>query len=161
MSAEIIVPNLVREEGLELKPYHDSLGYLTIGFGRCLDKKPISKVEAEYLLKHFGISNVMDGITKEAAYYLLKNDISDADHDVMDRIPWAINLSDVRYSVLVMMVYQMGIGGVLGFKKFLAALQAGDIPTAQREMLNSKWAREDSPARALRMAHAILYDSFG
>jgi hypothetical protein len=39
---------------------------------------------------------------------------------------------------------------VLGFRKFCAAMAAGDYETAADEMLDSKWARTDTPARAMR-----------
>ena len=43
----------MEEEGLVLHAYEDHLGYLTIGYGRLIDKRRgggISKAEAEYLL---------------------------------------------------------------------------------------------------------------
>jgi hypothetical protein len=41
---------LSRFEGLRLKPYRDTVGKLTIGFGRNLEEKGISQLEAEFLL---------------------------------------------------------------------------------------------------------------
>lgn len=42
----------------------------------------------------------------------------------------------------------MGVAGLLQFKKFLAALEAEMVEQAAKEMLDSKWARTDSPGRA-------------
>jgi len=61
-------------------------------------------------------------------------------------------LSEERKGVLFRMVYQLGYEGVKSFRKMLSALEEGDYGRAADEMLNSKWAREDSPLRAMREA---------
>ncbi len=45
----MLIDLIKRHEGLSLKPYMDSRGFLTIGYGRNLDANGISKSEAEYL----------------------------------------------------------------------------------------------------------------
>jgi lysozyme len=40
------------------------------------------------------------------------------------------------------MCFNLGLTRLLGFKKFLAAMEAGDWKTAGVEMLDSKWARQ-------------------
>ena len=125
---------LTRDEGLRLKPYRCTAGKLTIGVGRNLEDVGITKAEAEQLLA---------------------NDISRVVANIVKRIPWAMNLDDARFSVIHSMVFQMGIGGVIKFRKFLTALQMGDYTKASIEMLDSKWAQHDSPARAKRMADTM------
>ena len=39
------------DEGLRLKPYIDSLGHMTIGYGRALNRRGITKQEAEWMLE--------------------------------------------------------------------------------------------------------------
>jgi lysozyme len=53
------------------------------------------------------------------------------------------------------MVYQLGVVGVLGFRRFCAAMGRGDYETAAAEMLDSKSAKVDSPARAHRHAQTM------
>jgi lysozyme len=125
---------LTRDEGLRLKPYRCTAGKLTIGVGRNLEDVGITKAEAEQLLA---------------------NDISRVVVDIVKRIPWAMNLDDARFSVIHSMVFQMGIGGVMNFRKFLNALQMGDYTKASIEMMDSKWAQHDSPARAKRLAEVM------
>jgi lysozyme len=125
---------LTRDEGLRLKPYRCTAGKLTIGVGRNLEDVGITKAEAEQLLA---------------------NDISRVVVDIVKRIPWAMNLDDARFSVIHSMVFQMGIGGVMNFRKFLTALQMGDYTKASIEMMDSKWAQHDSPARAKRLAEVM------
>jgi len=43
----------------------------------------------------------------------------------------------------------------MGFKKFLAAMEAGEWETAGVEMLDSKWARQVGP-RSTRLRDLVL-----
>ena len=40
--------------------------------------------------------------------------------------------------------------------KLLAAIERGDYDTAGKEMMDSKWARSDSPARAQRLRKMMV-----
>jgi len=53
-------------------------------------------------------------------------------------------------------VFQMGLPSVLKFRDMLACLKKGDYEGAHREALDSKWARQDSPERAKRVAAKFL-----
>jgi lysozyme len=52
------------------------------------------------------------------------------------------------------MAYQMGVEGVQGFSKMIAALQVGDYPRAADEALDSLWAKQ-TPARARDVAQRL------
>ena len=72
---ETFIKKLIDGEGLVLTVYQDTLGIDTIGIGRNLKDRGISKAE----LEHMDIPN-MDvvyehGITKEDAVYLATNDV--------------------------------------------------------------------------------------
>ena len=112
---------LKRHEGLRLKPYQDTIGKLTIGYGRNLDDRGISKEEAEYLLK---------------------NDISRVMSEVRGSIDFFDNLNEARQNVLLDMCFNMGLAGLLGFQKMLKSLNEGNYAKAAEEMLNSKWASQ-------------------
>jgi lysozyme len=129
-----LIKLLKKDEGERLKPYRCTAGKLTIGVGRNLEDV---------------------GITKEESDYLLTNDISRVTVEISRHLPWALKLDDARFSVVLSMVFQMGMGGVKNFRKFLTALQMGDYTKASIEMLDSKWAQHDSPARAKRMANTM------
>ena len=119
---ERIKEQLVRHEGLRLKPYRCTAGKLTIGFGRNLDDRGISKIEA---------------------YVLLENDIQNCEKQLLDEIPEIYNtLDEVRKSVLLNMCFNMGIKGLLGFNNTLAFIKAGDWERAANGMLASKWAKQ-------------------
>lgn len=119
---ERIKEQLVRHEGLRLKPYRCTAGKLTIGIGRNLDDCGISQIEA---------------------YVLLENDIQNCEKQLLDEIPEIYNpLDEVRKSVLLNMCYNLGIGGLLGFNNTLAFIAAGDWERAANNMLVSKWAKQ-------------------
>ena len=117
-----------RNEGLRLKPYHCQAGKLTIGYGRNLEAKGISIREAEYLFK---------------------NDLKIVAKQVANRIEFYRKLSYKRKMVLVDMAFNMGIEGLLGFKKMLAALKSRDFMEAGKELMRSKYA-EQVKTRALQ-----------
>ena len=127
---------LKREEGCVLHAYPDSLGFLTIGVGRLIDKRKGG------------------GISQAEADYLLDNDIDKARKQVDKALPWAPTLDSARYAVLVGMAFQLGLNGLLGFKNTLAMVEAGNYAGAAAGMLNSAWAKQ-TPARAKRMAEQM------
>jgi lysozyme len=129
----LVLPTLMRDEGFRAKPYKDRKGVLTIGYG----------------------TNLEHGITADEAMFLLESRIAVAVFDCQRSLPWFWQLDVVRQSVLVQMRYQLGLSGLLGFRQMVKALERGDLETAADEMLDSAWAREDSPARAHRLAHAM------
>nr|MDK2851705.1 lysozyme [Candidatus Cloacimonadota bacterium] len=131
-----IKAQLVRHEGLRLKPYRCTAGKLTIGVGRNLDDSGISQTEA---------------------YVLLENDIQNCEKQLLDEIPEIYNgLDEVRKSVLLSMCISipqsrfaplrepcyLGIGGLLEFNNTLAFIAAGDWERAANGMLASKWAKQ-------------------
>lgn len=119
---ERIKEQLVRHEGLRLKPYRCTAGKLTIGIGRNLEDCGISQAEA---------------------YVLLENDIQNCEKQLLDEIPEIYNtLDEVRKSVLLNMCFNLGIGGLLGFNNTLSFIVAGDWERAANGMLASKWAKQ-------------------
>ena len=124
---------LLREEGAESCAYQDSLGFWTIGVGRLIDSR-----------KGGGLSN-------EEIDFLLENDIKVKTREVLLALPWVPRLSEPRQAVLIGMAFQMGIGGLLKFKRALGSIEDGQYAEAAVEMLESKWGNQ-TPERAYRMA---------
>ena len=117
-----IKAQLIRHEGLRLKPYRCTAGKLTIGIGRNLDDR---------------------GISQKEAYAMLERDIQDCEQWLIDEIPEVYNkLDEVRQSVLLNMCFNLGIKGLLEFKNTLAFIDAGDWERAANGMLASKWAKQ-------------------
>lgn len=108
-------------EGYRAKPYKDTVGKLTIGFGRNLTDNGIRPTEAEFLLD---------------------NDIKEATMRLRITFPWTESLDLVRQAVLIDMTFNMGIGGLSGFKTTLRLIEVGDYANAAAQMLRSKWAEQ-------------------
>ena len=53
------------------------------------------------------------------------------------------------------MAYQLGKSGLGKFNNFITALNDYDYSGAIKEMLDSKWAKKDSPERAKELAHNL------
>lgn len=130
---ETIYEMLIRHEGVRRKPYRDTVGKLTIGVGRNLEDTGISEGEAFNLL-HADVHRVRRGLDK----YL----------------PWWSAESDPVRLVLQNMAFQLGVEGLLGFTKTLAALRRRDYPGAAKEMLDSLWATQ-TPKRAQELAGIV------
>ena len=130
------IEQIKRHEGLVLHAYEDSLGYLTIGYGRLIDRA-----------KHGGISEA-------EAEYLLQNDVSIVLSALHRNIPFFDSLCVARQAVLVNMAFQMGIQGVQKFKKTLSLVEMGDYDGAADGMLKSLWAKQ-TPNRAAEMAEQM------
>ena len=124
---------LLREEGAESCAYQDSLGFWTIGVGRLIDAR-----------KGGGLSN-------DEIDFLLENDIKVKTREVLLALPWVPRLSEPRQAVLIGMAFQMGIGGLLKFKRALGSIEDGQYFEAAIEMLQSEWAKQ-TPERANRLA---------
>lgn len=125
---------LKRDEGERLKPYRDSVGKLTIGVGRNLDDVGLSPDEVDYLLS---------------------NDIRRAQEGVLGALPWTIGLDEPRFAVLVNMAFNMGLRGMLGFRKMLEAVAQADYESAAAELLDSTYAQQVGQ-RAQRLARQLV-----
>ncbi len=66
------------------------------------------------------------------------------------------NLTNSQKKGLIDMSYNMGLTKLNRFKELRKALFKGDKMGAKREVLDSKYAREDVPSRALKNANLML-----
>jgi lysozyme len=128
-----IISILKRQEGLRNKVYTCPAGKLTIGIGRNLEDR---------------------GITDDEANFLLDNDVSDIHFKLAKKLEFYNDLDSVRQEVLLNMSFQMGIGGMLKFRKMIKAVKKSDYKTAAIEMLDSRWAKQTS-RRAKELSKAM------
>ena len=136
-----LIEQLKRDEGAVLdangyhKPYQDSLGIWTIGYGHNCQTNPI---------------------TDAAANQILVDDIAKAEASVLREWPWAQDLDIPRRNVLINMVFNMGLAKVRGFVNFLECLKQGQYINAAEHMLDSLWAKQVGD-RAKRLAEVIRW----
>ena len=120
MNRQLLRSQLERHEGLRLKPYNDTVGKLTIGYGRNLEDVGISRDEADFMLD---------------------NDIDQVERQ-LETVDEYRDLDAVRQAVIANMAFNLGFAGLMGFKNMWAAIGRRDWESASEEMLNSKWARQ-------------------
>lgn len=143
---------LVRHEGgCKTTPYMDCCGkrrvecacaipgHLTIGVGHNLDVNPI---DADLLMSLFDRKRMA------------------VENEVLSEFPWAKDLHEPRYAVIVNMAYNMGVGGVMEFHRMIDAIGQQDWARAAAEMRNSTWYRQVG-ARGEELARQMETDSWG
>ncbi len=138
MNIEELKKSIKKHEGLQLKVYTCPAGKLTIGYGRNVEDR---------------------GITEKEANIMLENDILDMKLELEDRLPLFKYLDDVRQNVLIEMAFNIGIQGLLNFKKTLEYISVKDYENASQEMLNSKWANQVGK-RAITLSNLLKKGEF-
>lgn len=131
-----VLQQLRVEEDVVPHAYQDHLGFWTIGVGRLIDKRKGG------------------GLSDDEIDYLLNNDVTRIEAALDKHLPWARTLDEPRRAVLINMAFQMGVEGLLQFKRTLAAIRDEHYPQAAAFMLESLWAKQ-TPQRARRMARQM------
>ena len=117
----ILTKQLIKDEGIELFPYMCSEKKLTIGVGRNLESNGISEAEA---------------------MLLIENDIDRCVIQLKSKLPYYFILPENVKIVLLNMCFNMGVNGLLKFKKTLKYIENKEYKEASIEMLDSKWAKQ-------------------
>jgi len=150
---------LVEHEGMVLTVYQDTLGIDTIGIGRNLKDRGISKEELDYM----DIPN-MDvvyehGITEADARYLALNDIKIVENELCKVHKCVEDLDAVRQLILMDMAFNMGVPRLCKFKKMWSAIEEQRFDIASMEMMDSRWARQVG-RRAVILSDAMKSGEF-
>lgn len=127
---------LIRDEGLRLTPYRDSLGYLTIGIGHIIGK-----------------GETFTTLTREQALDILDSDIMIAERRLTNILPSWRSLDEVRQRAALNLVFNLGYK-LADFKRFLHAAKSGDWEKAADHLTQSRWYRQVK-LRGPRIVHAI------
>jgi|SRR5690554_6236129 len=120
MDRTLLRSQLERHEGLRLKPYRDTVGKLTVGYGRNLDDV---------------------GISRDEAGFMLDNDIDEVEKHLRT-VDEYNELSPVRQTVLANMCFNLGFYGLMSFRRMWKAIARKDYSGAAQEMLDSQWSRQ-------------------
>ena len=104
--------------GVTCKPGYKLEGIATVGYGRNLIDK---------------------GLTRKEAEYLLTSDAIQAFQDAADLIPTWVLIDDVRQNVLANMAFNMGKTRLSKFAKMLDAVGRKAWDEAADEMKDSAW----------------------
>lgn len=120
---DALIVSLKRHEGYRDEVYLDSEGHPTCGWGHCL--------------------RVGSRVPLEASEAFFRSDVARAVSDFY-RIPKTLTdrLNESRKRVICEMIFNLGLSGVLNFKRMWAAIEREDFNLAAEEMLDSKWASQ-------------------
>ena len=136
MDMSRLLESVKKHEGYRNRVYLDSLGKRTVGYGHlCVedhweDNREYTVPELERVLEA-DLNNAIQGAEE------LCGDCPD--------------LRDQAREIIVEMVFQLGKTGVSKFRNMWKALKVPDYPTAAKEMLDSRWAKQ-TPNRAKEMS---------
>jgi len=153
------IDKLIEHEGLVLTVYQDSLGIDTIGIGRNLEDRGISKEELDYMDIPSMAVVYEHGITEADARYLAENDVQIVEEELVIAHPCVDRLDSVRQLVLMDMAFNMGVPRLCKFKNMWNAIHNEDFPNAAKEMLDSRWAIQVK-SRSTKLANAMHNGEF-
>jgi lysozyme len=128
-----LMADLRRDEGLRLKPYVDTTGHISIGYGRNLTDIGITRAEAEAMLREDTLRHVME---LEAL------------------LPWVKSLDPVRQRAMGNLAFNLGLPTLRKFPKFLGHMERKEYAAAAVALLQSRYAQQVG-ARADRLAVMI------
>jgi|TARA_R100001594_G_C3968194_1_gene247169 lysozyme len=131
---EKLIEAIKESEGFVPTVYKCTAGYDTIGYG-------------------FAIKDLY--IDEDIAEMILHRKLSLLAERVCDKFPFVKDLPQEAQDVVYEMCYQLGITGFSKFKKTIQFLRLGSYKSAAVEMLDSRWAREQTPNRAKRLSDII------
>ena len=158
-NAENFVNKLIAHEGLRLQVYKDTLGIDTIGIGRNLEDRGITKEELDWMDIPSMDAVYEYGITEADAMHLAKNDVQIVEEELVRAHPCVEELDAVRQLVLMDMAFNMGVPRLCKFKKMWNAIHEKKFDVASKEMLDSRWANQVK-SRAVKLANAMHNGEF-
>lgn len=123
--------------------YRCPAGALTIGYGHNLDANPIPGL---------GEGDIMD---EDEARALLVHDVQAIAGELDARLPWWRQVGEARSAVLLNMAFNMGVSGLLEFRKTLRAVKEARWSDARNGMLASRWSSQVG-RRAPQLAKQML-----
>jgi len=134
--AQTTIEHIRGNEGLRLQAYEDTHGFVTIGYGRNLSTRGISKAMAELMLKE----DIAHCEVKLDTYY-----------------SWWRLRREGSQTVLVDMCINIGFNGLSKFQNMLRSLFNSDYKGAAAHLMDSRYARQ-LKGRANRNKQLILGD---
>jgi GH24 family phage-related lysozyme (muramidase) len=142
-------------EGFRSKPYKDKYSYWTIGIGHNLTSNPLHNHILHLFWPLEDQDDVIvtqeeafrrmqkDSITHDQSKYILNDDLVDIDQELHNKFPRYQQINDdIRKMALLYMGFNLGVRGLLGFKKFGEHMARKRYPEAAGEIVNSQWYKQ-------------------
>ena len=114
--------------------YQCTAGYDTIGYGQRITYLKVTKNQAEEWLIE---------------------ELDNLEIRLCDKFDWFVSSPKKVQDIVMNMCYQLGVSSFSKFKKTIYLLAHKDYRAASTEMLDSKWARDDTPRRAKELSDRL------
>ena len=131
---EKLIEAIKESEGFVPTVYKCTAGYDTIGYG-------------------FAVKDLY--LDEDISEMILQRKLSLLAEKVCDKFPFIKDMPEEGQHVVYEMCYQLGLSGFSKFKKTIQFLRLGSYKSASIEMLDSRWAKEQTPRRAKRLSEII------
>lgn len=129
-----LIESIKNHEGFRSRVYKCTNGFDTIGYGAAIKDLEIDEDIAEMILIR---------------------QIHRLEKRVAETFDWYDTSPEKIKDVVVEMCFQIGVSGFMKFKKTIQYCSDKDWANMSVEMLDSKWARHDSPNRAKTLAKRV------
>ena len=129
-----LIDDIKKHEGFSPVVYQCTAGYDTIGYGQ----------RVKYLK-----------VTQEQAEEWLLEELQNLRYILADKYDWLLPAPTEVQDIVMNMNYQLGVTSFSKFKKTIYLLANKDYKGASVEMLDSKWARDDTPRRAKELSDRL------
>ena len=126
-----LIDDIKKHEGFSSVVYKCTAGYDTIGYGKRI----------KYLQ-----------VTEEQSTEWLEEDLENLKYTLSGKYDWFLPAPQEVRNIVMNMNYQLGVSAFSKFKKTIKYISDKDYQMASAEMLDSKWARDDTPRRAKELS---------
>ena len=123
--SEVLKKRIRDHEGFIAKPYLDSLGKATIGYGHLITDEDNFENGKEY--------------SKDELLKLFDKDFAKAEMGANQLVGHIQELHIEAKNIVTEMVCQLGTQGVRNFRNMISALEERNYSRASAEMLDSRW----------------------
>lgn len=162
---------LAIEEGYREVPYRDTEGLWTVGYGRCLSRVGLgrftrSDFDPDFPLDH--VESLVSFHLRDAgdrpAIEVWKADLEKSVQNIKKALSLDVRLNyndlpETTQLVLILLSYQLGIAGLFGFKKMVAAINKSKFGLAAFELVDSRYS-EQTRGRAFRVAKMLASQEY-
>ena len=132
-----LLNQIKQHEGFKSRVYKCTNGFDTIGYGFAIKDLFMHEDVADLILD-YKIRDILSRIENNNDWNV-----------------WFWEKPQAVKEVLINMIFQIGYSGVRKFKKTINYIKNDNYLDASEEMLDSKWARSDSPNRAKELSEIL------
>lgn len=147
-----LIERVKKHEGFRDKPYFDTVGKVTVGYGRNMEDNPLTVNEVRMLFNRVNWKSKKD--SEDWAERLMRADLEKVSEELNATLAMWPQCSKDQQTVLIDLGFNIGIAGLMTFKGMLEAIDNEEPTIAAYELLNSRYARQ-TKTRAIDNARLL------